>query len=84
MTNRYSKENYKSTLKCLLMWCKELESRIVFQLSKVLGNRMDPIFEKDFNKCSFGYRLARSHLGHYEEDMARNTQGKEWIVDGNF
>ncbi|MDI6920828.1 hypothetical protein NVT68_014535 [Clostridium botulinum] len=49
-----------------------------------MENRMDPIFEKAFNKCSFGYRLARSHLGHYEEDMARNTQGKEWIVDGNF
>lgn len=51
---------------------------------QALKNRMEPIFEKIFNDCSFGYRPGRSPHDAMRKIWREIQQGNEWIVDGDL
>lgn len=51
---------------------------------QALKNRMEPIFEKTFNDCSFGYRTGRSPHDAMRKIWREIQQGNEWIVDGDL
>lgn len=51
---------------------------------QALKNRMEPIFEKTFNNCSFGYRPGRSPHDGMKKIWREIQQGSEWIVDGDL
>ena len=45
---------------------------------------MEPIFEKCFNKCSYGYRPERSTHTAMKKIWKDIQQGNEWIVDADL
>lgn len=51
---------------------------------QALKNRMEPIFEKTFNNCSFGYRPGRSPHDAMRKIWREIQQGNEWVVDGDL
>jgi RNA-directed DNA polymerase len=51
---------------------------------QALKNRMEPIFEKTFNDCSFGYRPGRSPHDAMKKIWREIQRGNEWIVDGDL
>lgn len=51
---------------------------------QALKNRLEPIFEKYFNDCSFGYRPNRSTHQAMRKIWIDINEGNEWIVDADL
>lgn len=51
---------------------------------QALKNRLEPIFEKYFNDCSFGYRPNRSPHMAMRKIWKDINEGNTWIVDGDL
>lgn len=51
---------------------------------QALKNRLEPIMEKHFNDCSFGYRPNRSQHKAMRKIWKDIHQGNEWIVDADL
>ncbi len=51
---------------------------------QALKNRLEPIFERTFNDCSFGYRPRRSPHDAMKKIWREIQQGNEWIVDADL
>ena len=51
---------------------------------QALKNRLEPIMEKHFNDCSFGYRPNRSQHQAMRKIWKDIHQGNEWIVDADL
>lgn len=51
---------------------------------QALKNRLEPIFEPEFNDCSFGYRPGRSPHQAMRKIYRELLRGYEWIVDADL
>ena len=51
---------------------------------QALLNRLEPIFEADFDDSSFGYRKGRSAKDALRKVWREITAGAEWIVDADL
>lgn len=51
---------------------------------QAVKNRLEPIFEKSFNDCSFGYRPNRSPHMAMKKIWKEINEGNEWIVDADL
>jgi group II intron reverse transcriptase/maturase len=51
---------------------------------QALKNRLEPIFEPEFNDCSFGYRPARSTHGAMRKIWRELMAGHHWVVDADL
>ena len=58
-----------------------IRDRVVQQ---ALKNRLEPIFEPEFNDCSFGYRPGRSPHDAMRKVWGELMKGYEWIVDADL
>jgi CRISP-associated protein Cas1 len=58
-----------------------VRDRIVQQ---ALLNVLHPLFEPQFEDCSFAYRIGRSHLLAVEKVAYWRRQGYEWVLDGDI
>jgi RNA-directed DNA polymerase len=51
---------------------------------EALKNRLEPIFEPEFNDCSFGYRPGRSAHDALRKIWHELMSGYQWIVDADL
>lgn len=51
---------------------------------QALKNRLEPIMEKNFNKCSYGYRPGRSTHQAMRKIWKDINEGNLWIVDADL
>ncbi|WP_083773546.1 reverse transcriptase domain-containing protein [Desulfofarcimen acetoxidans] len=51
---------------------------------QALKNRIEPIFEPEFNDCSFGYRPGRSPHDAMRKIWVELMNGYHWIVDADL
>lgn len=51
---------------------------------QALKNRLEPIFEPEFNDCSFGYRPGRSAHDALRKIWRELMNGHQWIVDADL
>lgn len=51
---------------------------------QALKNRLEPIFEPEFNDCSFGYRPGRSPHDAMRKIWIELMQGYHWILDADL
>lgn len=51
---------------------------------QALKNRLEPIFEVEFNDCSFGYRPGRSPHDAMREIWKGLMEGHQWILDADL
>ncbi len=51
---------------------------------QALKNRLEPIFEKYFNDCSFGYRPNKSTHQAMRKIWIDINEGNEWVVDADL
>ena len=51
---------------------------------QALKNRLEPILEKFFNNCSFGYRLNKSTYMAMRKIWLEINSGNQWIVDADL
>lgn len=49
-----------------------------------MKNRLEPIFEVEFNDCSFGYRPGRSPHDAMREIWKGLMEGHQWILDADL
>ena len=47
-------------------------------------NRLEPIFEPEFDDANYGYRKGRSAHGRYAKIWRELDEGYEWIVDADL
>lgn len=51
---------------------------------QALKNRLEPIFEPEFNDCSFGYRPGRSPHDAMRKIWLELMAGYHWILDADM
>ena len=51
---------------------------------QALKNRLEPIFEPEFNDCSFGYRPGRSPHDAMRKIWIELMNGYHWILDADL
>ena len=51
---------------------------------QALKNRLEPIFEPEFNDCSYGYRPGRSAHQAMRKIYQEIMSGHEWVVDADL
>lgn len=51
---------------------------------QALKNRLEPIFETEFNECSFGYRPGRSPHDAMREIWKGLMEGHQWVLDADL
>lgn len=51
---------------------------------QALKNRLEPIFEPEFNNCSFGYRPGRTAHDALRKIWRELMDGYQWIVDADL
>lgn len=58
-----------------------VQDRIVQQ---ALLNVLHPVFEPQFERCSFAYRPGRSHKMAVDQITAYQRRGYDWVLDGDI
>ncbi|KMP10286.1 transcriptional regulator [Candidatus Nitromaritima sp. SCGC AAA799-A02] len=53
-------------------------------MQQALANRMEPIFEAEFDEANFGYRKGRSSKDALGKIWREIENGREWVVDADL